>query len=125
MWAVWYLVCIFVLSSRRRHTRCALVTGVQTCALPITLASKHDRQHGDQRRTVGEKLRNRQLAAIAQHRPADDAEHDHRRAGTAKDGAAITLGPERCIKEDRLEHLAIDDDEGEQEKEPEIGRAHV
>src|SRR3546814_1030653 len=54
-----------------------------------TLASKHDRQHGDQRRTVGEKLRNRQLAAIAQHRPADDAEHDHRRAGTAKDGAAI------------------------------------
>src|SRR3546814_983302 len=25
----------FVLSSRRRHTRCALVTGVQTCALPI------------------------------------------------------------------------------------------
>src|SRR3546814_1473878 len=30
-------VVIFVLSSRRRHTRCALVTGVQTCALPIFL----------------------------------------------------------------------------------------
>src|SRR3546814_1302597 len=27
-------LCFFV-SSRRRHTRCALVTGVQTCALPI------------------------------------------------------------------------------------------
>src|SRR3546814_17774879 len=27
-------ICFF-LSSRRRHTRCALVTGVQTCALPI------------------------------------------------------------------------------------------
>src|SRR3546814_8046689 len=26
---------IFFCSSRRRHTRCALVTGVQTCALPI------------------------------------------------------------------------------------------
>src|SRR3546814_9715683 len=26
-------ICFF--SSRRRHTRCALVTGVQTCALPI------------------------------------------------------------------------------------------
>src|SRR3546814_5559530 len=25
----------FIFSSRRRHTRCALVTGVQTCALPI------------------------------------------------------------------------------------------
>src|SRR3546814_3114185 len=28
---IWF--CFF--SSRRRHTRCALVTGVQTCALPI------------------------------------------------------------------------------------------
>src|SRR3546814_5813476 len=27
-------------SSRRRHTRCALVTGVQTCALPICQAEK-------------------------------------------------------------------------------------
>src|SRR3546814_14533756 len=26
----------FFFSSRRRHTRCALVTGVQTCALPIS-----------------------------------------------------------------------------------------
>src|SRR3546814_4927657 len=30
-----YDVCVFFFSSRRRHTRCALVTGVQTCALPI------------------------------------------------------------------------------------------
>src|SRR3546814_2867036 len=38
------LVCVFFslmsslfvfFSSRRRHTRCALVTGVQTCSLPI------------------------------------------------------------------------------------------
>src|SRR3546814_8895766 len=28
-------VVFFFFSSRRRHTRCALVTGVQTCALPI------------------------------------------------------------------------------------------
>src|SRR3546814_5321402 len=28
------MFCFF--SSRRRHTRCALVTGVQTCALPIS-----------------------------------------------------------------------------------------
>src|SRR3546814_11524625 len=26
---------VFFFSRRRRHTRCALVTGVQTCALPI------------------------------------------------------------------------------------------
>src|SRR3546814_6045512 len=30
------IYCIFFFSSRRRHTRCALVTGVQTCALPIS-----------------------------------------------------------------------------------------
>src|SRR3546814_1925972 len=30
-----YVLCFFF-SSRRRHTRCALVTGVQTCALPIS-----------------------------------------------------------------------------------------
>src|SRR3546814_1095652 len=29
------LMLSFFFSSRRRHTRCALVTGVQTCALPI------------------------------------------------------------------------------------------
>src|SRR3546814_1324546 len=28
-------LCFFFFSSRRRHTRCALVTVVQTCALPI------------------------------------------------------------------------------------------
>src|SRR3546814_14797009 len=31
-------VCYFFFSSRRRHTRCALVTGVQTCAFPIYCA---------------------------------------------------------------------------------------
>src|SRR3546814_1262530 len=30
-------LCLVFFSSRRRHTRCALVTGVQTCALPIFL----------------------------------------------------------------------------------------
>src|SRR3546814_4890527 len=31
---------MFFFSSRRRHTRCALVTGVQTCALPIFLGAR-------------------------------------------------------------------------------------
>src|SRR3546814_4727574 len=31
-----YQTVLFFFSSRRRHTRCALVTGVQTCALPIS-----------------------------------------------------------------------------------------
>src|SRR3546814_17528099 len=33
------VIIMFCFSSRRRHTRCALVTGVQTCALPISAAS--------------------------------------------------------------------------------------
>src|SRR3546814_54052 len=38
-----FLAYVFVFvffSSRRRHTRCALVTGVQTCALPIWAAPR-------------------------------------------------------------------------------------
>src|SRR3546814_5230088 len=30
------MMIVFFFASRRRHTRCALVTGVQTCALPIS-----------------------------------------------------------------------------------------
>src|SRR3546814_3088378 len=33
---LYYGLFSFLFSSRRRHTRCALVTGVQTCALPIS-----------------------------------------------------------------------------------------
>src|SRR3546814_10630220 len=33
---------VFFFSSRRRHTRCALVTGVQTCALPISAHQTRD-----------------------------------------------------------------------------------
>src|SRR3546814_11958076 len=37
MSAGYLCLAVFCFSSRRRHTRCALVTGVQTCALPICL----------------------------------------------------------------------------------------
>src|SRR3546814_20691461 len=33
---MWWIAMPLFGSSRRRHTRCALVTGVQTCALPIS-----------------------------------------------------------------------------------------
>src|SRR3546814_2456515 len=36
-WYVMLYVFFFFFSSRRRHTSCALVTGVQTCALPICI----------------------------------------------------------------------------------------
>src|SRR3546814_2433026 len=36
LYDIYVSVVYFFFSSRRRHTRCALVTGVQTCALPIS-----------------------------------------------------------------------------------------
>src|SRR3546814_3521964 len=44
--------CLFLCSSRRRHTRCALVTGVQTCALPIFLT--HSNQGATQFQPVAD-----------------------------------------------------------------------
>src|SRR3546814_5339060 len=47
------LCFIFFFSSRRRHTRCALVTGVQTCALPIFRRSAATRPVPRPRRVPG------------------------------------------------------------------------
>src|SRR3546814_16961490 len=57
-YAILLFSCSFFFSSRRRHTRCALVTGVQTCALPIyrqpgtsqgPAADGHDRGDGEEK----------------------------------------------------------------------------
>src|SRR3546814_2988813 len=56
------LCCVFIayffFSSRRRHTRCALVTGVQTCALPICARRVHcvDGSSSSSRRYVCAKI---------------------------------------------------------------------
>src|SRR3546814_12752885 len=43
----WYVLSVvFFFASRRRHTRCALVTGVQTCALPIFIDAKLRKTQG-------------------------------------------------------------------------------
>src|SRR3546814_1595843 len=47
------MMCFFFFSSRRRHTRCALVTGVQTCALPICPLRLARREREQRRRGVG------------------------------------------------------------------------
>src|SRR3546814_1126663 len=41
-------ILYFFFSSRRRHTRCALVTGVQTCALPIFALAGEPEIRGDE-----------------------------------------------------------------------------
>src|SRR3546814_5447439 len=47
--------CFF--SSRRRHTRCALVTGVQTCALPISTGQDPIARRLAKTRTMRDRLR--------------------------------------------------------------------
>src|SRR3546814_943697 len=47
-----YIFVFFFFSSRRRHTRCALVTGVQTCALPILQRLRPAPAIGIHRRTL-------------------------------------------------------------------------
>src|SRR3546814_2775965 len=44
-----FVCLLFFFSSRRRHTRCALVTGVQTCALPISLMILETEEHAKAR----------------------------------------------------------------------------
>src|SRR3546814_4366251 len=61
------MVCFyhcFVVSSRRLHTSCALVTGVQTCALPIAcvLALRVDADH---RAVDGQQIGNDGAYALA------------------------------------------------------------
>src|SRR3546814_11838428 len=47
---------MFFFSSRRRHTRCALVTGVQTCALPISLVDRGGKVSATDLKIEGEPL---------------------------------------------------------------------
>src|SRR3546814_3611123 len=48
---------MFFLSSRRRHTSCALVTGVQTCALPIYRIVRGDGTTVDRRAFLWQRYR--------------------------------------------------------------------
>src|SRR3546814_2723026 len=91
----------FFFSSRRRHTRCALVTGVQTCALPIFLmdmeiariaAFRRDRRHRIERLTAKKGDLNIFVEAV-------DAEEPVRRR-LALPGRAI----EGRVPFDRLSH---------------------
>src|SRR3546814_1516926 len=60
----------FFFSSRRRHTRCALVTGVQTCALPIFQGLADEPDH----LSHGRDLHHR-AGVLPRHRLADHARH--------------------------------------------------
>src|SRR3546814_3929213 len=79
------VVCLFCLSifmcfffsSRRRHTICALVTGVQTCALPISSSFRYLKEEGPGKREAWAPLfmtarRRRSGTSAVPARPAGD-----------------------------------------------------
>src|SRR3546814_4959105 len=63
--------CLFFFSSRRRHTRCALVTGVQTCALPIWSVRARCPSRGSRKRTV-EHVSSNDVDESADHQAEED-----------------------------------------------------
>src|SRR3546814_8276464 len=60
---------VFFFSSRRRHTRCALVTGAQTCALPISfpdLIKNYARATNEADKSLMEQVKEQTQAVMAQ-----------------------------------------------------------
>src|SRR3546814_4090988 len=87
---VYGVVGALFFSSGRRHTRCALVTGVQTCVLPISLrivvrdGRLHTQRSGESAHALialGDDLFRREDEAIASTVLALDARSEERRVG--------------------------------------------
>src|SRR3546814_8962393 len=76
------LCFFFFFSSRRRHTSCALVTGVQTCALPIFLEGSYS-SHGDEIMVV--------VSAGARGSPSSEAGEESRIGMMHPDGSGWRL----------------------------------
>src|SRR3546814_4526182 len=76
---------LFFFSSRRRHTRCALVTGVQTCALPIYV----DRQIARERTRMAAALHVEPRVLILHARREREVVGRRRRSGRPLQRAAV------------------------------------
>src|SRR3546814_5103924 len=113
---------MFFYSSRRRHTRCALVTGLQTCALPISNVENRDIRMQSRGNCNGASAADRKTIAIPEKRrcspsalvpiegpvardrhprhAAYRAETDRQSVGEGKSvSGRVTLGGRRCIEE--------------------------
>src|SRR3546814_2106914 len=91
------LLLFFFFSSRRRHTICALVTGVQTCALPIfrdrhALGDRGDSnrvsRRNDGRESESDCQRHGWDHPVDEQAHAQDSEHDEAQ-GQLEDGLAV------------------------------------
>src|SRR3546814_11373240 len=88
--------CVFFFSSRRRHTRCALVTGVQTCALPIL---RRGAAHGRQPCAAEERLQGDRL-------PEGQGDHLHGQV-ELRVGRQLLPYPRLAVGHDRQESAVL------------------
>src|SRR3546814_4803488 len=81
------MIIYFFFSSRRRHTICALVTGVQTCALPISSRRLSLTE-------TGLRLSERAARILAEAVAAEEAAHDEASSpkGTIRLAAPMSFG---------------------------------
>src|SRR3546814_4058664 len=84
----------FFFSSRRRHTRCALVTGVQTCALPISLRT-YTHQRPARSDSLSRKSGQRQRDSPAPRFRHNQKEEKHRLLGLRPAGSRPSAAPDR------------------------------
>src|SRR3546814_9120061 len=110
------VVVVFFFSSRRRHTRCALVTGVQTCALPIST----ENETGAAPETVSPPSESQTTDVnIAESSSADEGAEQ----GSLLDAVKAALEP---AAEQPPGSIGQEEDAENAEAKPaEIGRAHV
>src|SRR3546814_5207873 len=99
-YTVFYVVFVFFFffSSRRLHTRCALVTGVQTCALPFS-ADDGSAAVDLHRFTAAGDARRRDLVGVV-HMGTRPVASDRLRARSVRDAGAVPdhggVGQPRC-----------------------------
>src|SRR3546814_10694540 len=102
----------FFFSSRRRHSRCALVTGVQTCALPIYARAERSLFTGKPAPVVGI----RKLATEALERLGKAVTvSSQRQAYNSGQTTQVPTGRTLAVKDRVRRRIGYD----------EIGRAHV
>src|SRR3546814_20764420 len=112
---LWCFGFLFFFSSRRRHTSCALVTGVQTCALPIWRSVRQcaaaDGWYRRPVRSAARPIRRRRRRSARHRRNTPPRRHRARSAEERKSGVEgksvsvrVDLGGRRSIKTKKSTH---------------------
>src|SRR3546814_9893417 len=122
-----YFCFFFFFSSRRRHTRCALVTGVQTCALPIYLVALRKGLADVRPIAMGNMFRKLvSRCLLAHHQPLLDAHFMPTQFGVgARNGAGTIVHATSTLMNAHPDWVFFQTNFANAYNSIEIGRAHV